>query len=143
MSPYLLAPLLAWLLAQLIKYSIHGFKHKSLKMIKVLYSSGSMPSAHTSTVVSLMVIVWATEGVGSPLFALSAVFALITAYDSMHVRRAAGEQGDALSELLSASGSKATPYRAAGHRPLEVLAGALLGAVVGLAVLSFGGVVTR
>ncbi len=98
-----------------------------------------MPSAHTATVVSLMTVIGAIEGVTSGLFALAAVFAAVTAYDSMIARRASGEQGLAVRKLLEMSpfSKDPLPYHALGHRPLEVAAGALLGLIVGLLVAIF------
>ncbi|RWZ79060.1 MAG: divergent PAP2 family protein [Candidatus Chaera renei] len=136
MSPYILAPLLAWLLAQILKYFIRSLHDKNLKSYNLLYTSGGMPSAHTAMVIALAATIGVREGLGSSLFAVSAALALITAYDSMHVRRATGEHGAALTELLKTSGSKTVLHQATGHRPLEVLGGAVLGAVVAAAVLS-------
>jgi len=81
-------------------------------------------------------VVGVRDGVESGLFAVTAVIALITAYDSMMSRRSAGEQGVALRKLLEKSpfAKDPLPYVALGHKPLEVAAGALLGFLIGLSV---------
>ena len=50
-----------------------------------VFTSG-MPSSHSAMVAALTTGVGNTEGVGSPLFAASAVFALIVMYDATGVR---------------------------------------------------------
>jgi hypothetical protein len=76
------------------------------------------------------------------------VFAAIVMYDSLGVRRAAGEQAKVLNLLiedLSANGSVKTPQKYGhlkeilGHRPLEVAVGVVLG--VGLSALLLGNAV--
>lgn len=98
--------------------------------------SGRMPSGHTATMVALATVVAVRDGLESGLFAVTAVIALITAYDSMMSRRSAGEQGLALTKLLQKSpfSKDPLPYVALGHKPLEVLAGGVLGVFVGLVV---------
>jgi acid phosphatase family membrane protein YuiD len=97
--------------------------------------SGGMPSSHSATVVAMATIIGLHDGIGSGLFALSALFALIVMYDAMKVRRSSGEQGEAIRELIKEQKSKVKLPRAAkGHTPMEVIAGASLGFVVGVIV---------
>lgn len=98
-SAYFIAAGLAFTLAQGIKYLLNH-RTKGGSGWRQLYMSGRMPSAHTATMVSLATVVAVRDGVDSGLFAVSAVIALITAYDSMMSRRSAGEQGLALRKLL-------------------------------------------
>jgi acid phosphatase family membrane protein YuiD len=96
-----------------------------------------MPSAHSATVVALLVTIGFTDGLNSSVFALAALVSAIVMYDAMMVRRSSGEQGLALRELLKGLKSKVVPPRVAkGHTPLEVTAGAVLGLVVGLVVFA-------
>ena len=98
-----------------------------------------MPSAHSASVIALVVMVAGLNGTEGGLFALTALFAAIVMYDAMMVRRSSGEQGAALTELLANSKLAKTirlPRVAKGHTPVEVAVGALLGMVVGLVVLT-------
>ncbi|MNU06825.1 hypothetical protein D3C72_2521530 [compost metagenome] len=53
----------------------------------------------------------------------------------MMVRRSSGEQGKAIQELIKEQKSGvALPRAAKGHTPVEVFAGAVLGALIGLVV---------
>lgn len=137
-SAYFIAAGLAFTLAQGIKYLLNRRAHEKGGW-RQLYMSGRMPSAHTATMVALTTVVGVRDGVDSGLFAVTAVIALITAYDAMMSRRSSGEQGLALRKLLekSAFSKEPMPYVALGHKPLEVLGGAVLGLLIGFAVAFF------
>jgi len=134
-SAYFIAAGLAFGIAQLIKYFLNKRMANSSGW-RQLYMSGRMPSGHTATMVALATVVAVRDGLESGLFAVTAVIAIITAYDAMMSRRSAGEQGLALTKLLQKSpfAKDPLPYVALGHKPLEVLAGGTLGIVIGLVV---------
>ena len=135
LSPYLIAIAVAWIVAQGAKYAVKAVREKSLRHVRQLYLSGSMPSAHSASVVALLVAVGWIDGVNTAVFAVAALFAAIVMYDAVMVRRSSGEQGVALRELLKEQNSKVqVPRVAKGHTPLEVLAGAALGMAVGIVV---------
>jgi acid phosphatase family membrane protein YuiD len=134
-SPYILAIFLAWVAGQGTKYLILVIKHRSFNHFRQLYISGNMPSAHTATVISVTTLIGLYEGTGSALFWLAALISGIVMYDAVMVRRSSGEQGTAIQELIREQHSKvALPRAAKGHTPIEVLAGAVLGVVIGLVV---------
>lgn len=135
LSPYLIAIISAWLVAQGAKYLLVAIKNRSFDHLRQLYLSGNMPSAHSATVTALTVIIALRDGLESGLFAVSALFAAIVMYDAMMVRRSSGEQGVAIQALIKEQGSKVRIPRAArGHTPLEVFVGCLLGAAIGCIV---------
>ena len=134
-SPYIIAIVLGWIVAQGIKYIITSIKDGTPSGLRHLYLSGNMPSAHTATVIALLTLIGFLDGVGSGLFALATLFATIVMYDAVMVRRSSGEQGRAIQQLIKEQGSKVKLPRAAkGHEPLEVLVGALLGVLIGTVV---------
>lgn len=148
-SEYLYVPLITWALAQCIKFIIAIFKGEYKPSL--LFSSGGMPSVHSATVSSLAMVALIEGGPASPLFGITGVFAAIVMYDSLGVRRAAGEQAKVLNQLigdLEAQGTVKGAHRYGhlreilGHRPLEVAIGALLG-VVGACVLMYSTVTTK
>lgn len=135
LSPYLIAILVGWVVAQGLKYVVASIRNGYKGQLRQLYLSGNMPSAHSSTVSALVVIVWLRDGIDSGLFAVVLLMAAIVMYDAMMVRRSTGEQGVAIEQLIKEQKSKVKVPRAArGHTPLEVLAGAIIGAVIGLVV---------
>ena len=135
-SPYLIAAIAAWVVAQGLKYVLSSIKAKNLSSNKrQLYLSGGMPSAHSATVIALLVVIGLADGIDSALFGVAALFAAVIMYDAVMVRRSSGEQGAAVIALIREQKSKVPLPRAAkGHSPIEVLVGALIGAIVGLVV---------
>jgi acid phosphatase family membrane protein YuiD len=101
-----------------------------------------MSSSHSAMVAALTTGVALSEGVGSPLFAIAAVFALIVMYDATGVRHSSGVQARLLNELVQELGAVVRegfapkPVRVLlGHTYLEMLAGLLLG--IGVGFLAF------
>lgn len=135
LSPYLISIVLGWVVAQGLKYAFAVIRHRDFSQLRQLYLSGNMPSSHSATVVALTTVIGLKIGVDSAVFALSALFAAIVMYDSMMVRRSSGEQGVAIQKIIKNLKSDiALPRAAKGHTPLEVLAGAILGVIIGLVV---------
>ena len=130
---------MAWLLAQLLKLGSDSIVHRRLDLRR-LASSGGMPSSHTALVLSLTTVIGSRRGVGSPEFAIAAIFSSVVMYDATGVRRAAGRQAQVLNrivdDLFHQEGIKEERLRELiGHTPVEVVAGALLGVLVALAML--------
>lgn len=135
LSPYVIAIIATWLIAQGAKYLIIAIKQRSFSQLRQLYLSGNMPSAHSASVTALVVMIGLRDGADSGLFALAMLFATIVMYDAVMVRRSSGEQGMAIQQLIKEQGSKvALPRAAKGHTPVEVLVGMLLGAAIGAVV---------
>ncbi len=136
LSPYLLAIIASWVVAQGLKYIIVALKNRNFDHLRQLYLSGNMPSAHSASTVALMTLVGLRDGTDSVVFAIAALFAAIVMYDAIMVRRSVGEQGIAIETLIKLAKNKAlvVPRAAKGHTPLEVLVGALVGVAVGCIV---------
>lgn len=132
---YLLAPVLGFMTAQTIKYVLASKREQNWRQF---FRSGSMPSSHTAVVVSLSTVIFAYEGF-SPLFSVAAVLTMVTVYDALVARRSIGEQGQALVRLIEKSpfAKDPLPRVALGHKPKEVLVGAVLGVSLGLTVAIF------
>ena len=144
LSPYIIAGLLGWIVAQSAKYFIVSAKRGRFVSPRQLYGSGNMPSAHSATVVAVLTVIASIDGINSGLFGLALVFASVVLYDAMMVRRSSGEQGASLTALIKEQGSAVRlPRVAKGHTPLEVAVGSALGVFVGIATvllhLSLGG----
>lgn len=128
--------MLAWIFAQALKYVFATIKNRKFSSLRQLYLSGSMPSAHSAAVISLLVVVGLIDGVESAVFGLALLFASVVMYDAVMVRRSSGEQGTALVALIRElkRPSKTPIHVAKGHTPFEILGGSVVGAFVGLAV---------
>ncbi|MGO3702207.1 MAG: divergent PAP2 family protein [Candidatus Saccharimonadales bacterium] len=134
-SPYLLAALAAWVVAQGAKYVVSVIRSRSVRKFRSLYVSGGMPSAHSATAMAVLVVVALKDGLDSGLFGVMALLAAIVMYDAMMVRRSSGKQGEIIQQLVKETGTKVTvPRFAKGHEPVEVAVGALVGTLVGAIV---------
>ena len=96
-----------------------------------------MPSSHSAVVVSLTTMIGRSQGVTSPIFAISLIFAMVVMYDAAGVRREAGKQAHLLNEIINTPGLsnvevKEKLVEALGHTPVQVLVGAIIGLIVGL-----------
>ncbi len=135
LSPYIIAILGAWIMAQGAKYFISVVRTRSFSNVRQLYLSGDMPSAHSATTVALATVIGMRIGFDSATFAIATLFAGIVMYDALMVRRSTGEQGAAIRLLIKERKSAVRLPRAAkGHEPLEVVVGALVGVFVGAVV---------
>ncbi len=138
----LISAFLSWFLAQLIKFIlIFAFDRDKINS-RTFFSSGGMPSSHTSSMIALTTSLVLQEGFASPLVAVSGVMSFVVMYDAMGVRRSAGEQARTLNQLLAAlADQKQIPFESTvreifGHTPLQVAVGAVIGVIVPL-VLHF------
>lgn len=106
--------------------------------------TGGMPSSHSAAVMALTTSVGIEYGVGSPLFALTAVFGGIVMYDATGIRRAAGMQAELINDLVEElnhlfdEGFQPQVLKTLlGHTYPQVIVGALLGVLTGV-VASLG-----
>ena len=133
----LICALLGWFVAQTLKVPICLITEKKLNFM-MLISSGGMPSSHSATVCALATSCGITQGFSSSIFAVAAIFAFIVMYDAAGVRRAVGQQAKILNKLMDDifTGKKddiqAKLKELIGHTKLEVIAGALLGIIIGV-----------
>ena len=95
----LITAIIAWAIAQMIKVVISFILNKKINL-KLIFSSGGMPSSHSAFVTSLATIIGLEYGFNSIYFSLSAAFAMVVMYDACNVRRAAGEQAKAINSII-------------------------------------------
>jgi acid phosphatase family membrane protein YuiD len=91
--------LVSGLLAQLIKVLVVWFREGRLEL-SLFFSSGGMPSSHTSTVTTLCLLVAAREGIASPLFSLALIFSLYVVFEATGLRQEVGKQAVLLNQLM-------------------------------------------
>lgn len=121
-----------WAIAQGIKIFLEIVRERRFNF-KWLISTGGMPSSHVAAASALATTCGLHSGFDSAIFALAAVFALVTMFDAQGVRRSAGQQAAILNQILDDiywKKSKIVPNRLMeflGHTPLEVIMGAFLG----------------
>ena len=133
---YLLAPLVAWAIAQAAKLTLTSVRERRLNL-RSLAETGGMPSSHSAIVAGLTTAVGKHAHVYSAEFAIALIFTFVVMYDAAGLRRAAGRQAEVLNRLVEdlvhmRGVQEARLRELLGHTPIEVLAGALIGLVVGL-----------
>lgn len=108
--------------------SWHNFKIlQEIKKIQIsrIFTSGGMPSSHSSFVTSLSTLVGMEYGFNSTEFAVVAVFSMIIMYDASGVRRAVGKQAVILNQIVDDLQHKKHIEQKklkelVGHTPVEV-----------------------
>ncbi|KDP26759.1 hypothetical protein JCGZ_17917 [Jatropha curcas] len=130
----LIAALVAFAIAQFIKFFTSWYKERRWDL-KQLIGSGGMPSSHSATVMALSMAIGFQEGFGGPLFATALILACVVMYDATGVRLQAGRQAEVLNQIVYELPAEhplaeSRPLRELlGHTPPQVIAGSLLGIV--------------
>lgn len=154
----LIAAASAWLAAQIIKTILFIAKNRKFNAERII-GAGGMPSSHSSFVCALSIMTSRVCGVTSTEFALAMALALVVMYDACGVRREAGQHARELNrlrkivdqlddeviekindELDEQEDSEANEEELKelkellGHTPFQVVCGALLGIIIGMAL---------
>ena len=130
---------IVWITGQGIKivsYLLRGRRFNFRWLIR----TGGMPSSHAAGVTALSVCCGMEYGFQSGMFALAAVFAMVTMFDAQGVRRSTCEQAEVLNKVLDDMywHKKVDVGRIrefVGHSPTQVLVGFILG--IGMAVFLY------
>jgi uncharacterized protein len=136
------AALIAIGFAQFIKVPLQYIATRKFDW-SLLTSTGGMPSSHSGAVTALATAIGLEEGLGSPYFAIAAIFGIIVMFDASGVRRHAGEQATVLNRLVEDFNKLVTEVKTwpqkeeqekqkelkelLGHQPIEVFFGGLTG----------------
>lgn len=135
-NKFIWVPVSIWFLIQIWKFIFDLIKNRKVNL-KRLLGAGGMPSSHSAVVSSLATLIGKSEGLDSPIFALSCIFALVVMYDATGVRRAAGKQARILNQIINSKEVKVNvPEKLVellGHTPFEVFVGFIIG--IGYALL--------
>lgn len=140
--------IISMLVAQFMKFPVQRIIDKKWTP-SIMFSTGGMPSSHSALVTALTLAFLLTEGVTSPYFAISAVFASVIIHDAIGIRREAGKHATVLNqmkdefELIVKEISKGEEKDSQvvekklkellGHEPIEAASGVLLGIILTLA----------
>lgn len=148
----LIAALIGIVLAQLIKIPVTYFFTRKLDW-GLMTSTGSMPSSHSAAVTSLTTAIAYESGLDSPLFAVSAIFAVIVMFDATGIRYQAGQQAVIINQMRIDFQTFVQEVKGwqekdeeqkiqelktlLGHKPSEVFVGALLGVLISVVIYTF------
>ena len=132
----LIAAILAWFFAQVIKVVLVFVDERRLDFSKMV-SSGGMPSSHSALISAMAASVGKTAGLDSVEFAIAAVISLVVMYDAANVRREAGKHAELLNKIArdlypDNHMNQEKLKELLGHKLVEVAAGVVLGITVGV-----------
>ncbi|MBQ8148163.1 MAG: divergent PAP2 family protein [Lachnospiraceae bacterium] len=143
-NPVLVAPIVGWCVAQILKVIIHLCVTKSWNWERFV-GGGGMPSSHSATVGGLATAAFLEFGPASFEFAMATVFGIIVMYDAMNVRLETGKQSTIINMLIKNEDIKAKLDETGkdkwaeiilkeyvGHTPSQVLVGLILGILIGV-----------
>jgi uncharacterized protein len=133
-NPALIAALVAWGLAQIIKVPVDFLRNKRWDWT-LLLRAGGMPSSHSALVAACAHSIGLFQGFDTPVFALAAVFAMVVIYDATGIRRQAGKHAEIINSMIRDL-AHGHPLReeqlreVLGHTPLEAISGTIFGLLV-------------
>lgn len=132
----LMVTLLAWAIAQTIKVALGVLRTKRFDF-RWFIGTGGMPSAHAAGSSALATIIGLEYGFDALVFALAAVFAMVTMFDAQGVRRSTGKQAELLNKILDdiywrGKIEEAKLKELVGHTPIEVFMGSIMGILLAI-----------
>jgi uncharacterized protein len=122
------APIIGYLAAGSLKFVINSVIARRFALGKI--GMGGIPSTHTTIVASATALTAFRAGVATPLFSLAVAVTMVVVIDAMDLRRKIGQHATVLQRLMPASAGMELRQRI-GHSPVEILAGVLLGTLIG------------
>ena len=130
----LVAGLIAWSLAQVIKIPLDFFRTRRWNWA-LFFTTGGMPSSHSSLMTATTLAIGLYHGFDHPAFAVGVAITMIVTYDAAGVRQQAGIHAQRINvifdELLHGHPINQRDLREViGHTPFEVAGGILLGLIV-------------
>ena len=126
--------LAAWAIAQTVKVFLGVVRERKFNF-RWFIGTGGMPSSHAAGATALATTCGLKMGFDSPLFALAAVFAMVTMFDAQGVRRETGQQAEVLNKILEDIywKGKVESERLKefiGHTPVQVFIGSVIGFLI-------------
>jgi len=101
------------------------------------YNYGGMPSGHAAFMTSVVLVIFLTNGINSPVFALSVILAIIVIRDAISLRQHMSEHSKTLNKIIKdLPDDKEYKYpvleERIGHSLTQVLAGIFTGLILTL-----------
>lgn len=122
---YLLTPFIAWLVTGCVKFAVNCVKEKRLAFDLVGY--GGMPSNHSAIVCSMAALIGFNHGLDSAAFGVAVTLAYIVMMDANGLRQKIAKHAVAINQIEPSAQLR----ERMGHTKAEIVAGALLGIVIG------------
>ena len=125
---------MGWFTAQIVKVIIGVIREKRFNF-KWFIGTGGMPSSHAAGVTAMATSVGLYEGVGTALFGVTLMFAVVVICDAQGVRWSTGKQAEILNKIMDDIYWKKRIQEdrlkeLIGHTPIQILAGIFVGIIV-------------
>ncbi|MFA6593868.1 MAG: divergent PAP2 family protein [Candidatus Buchananbacteria bacterium] len=130
----IIIPILAVLIAQVVKLSIDGINH-NLNWRHMFSDYGGMPSSHMAFVAALATVIALREGVASAAFAVSFVLVIVVLRDAVGFRREIGKNAvltNTLTKEIFPENPEVLVRERIGHTLPEAAVGIIFGVVLAL-----------
>jgi len=129
--PELIACIVGWLTASLLKIPTYYIVHRRINL-RQAFGTGGMPSSHAATMTATTLAIGLFSGFDHPAFAIAVAISMIVIYDAAGVRREAGYHAVMLNRLIDEylKGPLIDQKKLKemiGHTPLEVVGGVITG----------------
>lgn len=102
---------------------------------------GHMPSAHTAYVTSLVTTMFLFEGYRSPTFAIAFIMAIIVIMDALRLRVYMGQHAQQINSIVKHLNLDEKDFptlkERVGHKPSEVIVGAICGVLLTILFAAF------
>ena len=92
--------ILSGLAAQALKVVVALLQHRRWRP-RLFFANGGMPSSHTATVTTLVVLIARKHGMHEPVFSLVLVFAAYVVFEATGLRQEIGHQARLLNDLIA------------------------------------------
>ncbi len=134
-----LLPIIAGFVCQLLKLAIYSVIEKRF-MPGGLFRPDGMPNIHAAVFSALSTVIGIKYGYSSLLYSVGTTYSIVILHDTMRVKREKERQVDVLNQIISSidlpgeldsEGMK----RVLQYRPLDVLAGVMLGGTLSYLLL--------
>lgn len=133
-NPVLIAGIVAWSLAQLVKVPWSFITTRRWDW-SLLLRAGGMPSSHSALVAGIAHATGLFVGFDTPVFAVALGMAIIVIYDATGIRRQAGLHAEIINAMIQDL-ARGHPLKGQeliellGHTPLEAFTGMALGIII-------------
>ncbi|MFA6228328.1 MAG: divergent PAP2 family protein [Patescibacteria group bacterium] len=130
----IIIPVLAALIAQVVKLSIDGI-NRNLNWRHMFADYGGMPSSHAAFVSALATVIALREGLDSAVFAVALVLTVIVLRDAIGFRREIGKNAtltNTIAKEIFPENPEVLIRERIGHTALEAAVGLIFGVILAL-----------
>jgi acid phosphatase family membrane protein YuiD len=135
--PYLVTPVLTWMVVGPIKFLITSVRQRRLAFN--LVGNGGFPSNHSAVVTSMATLIALREGMDHAAFGVAVTLAFIVMIDANSLRQHVGRQAAAINRLARDTVGHEVLRERMGHTLVEIAGGTVTGIGMGFLIHALSG----